>query len=44
MPSAIHSPIELERTLREDGMASEALVRLLIVDDDGAVIGTIWHA
>lgn len=44
LPSAIHSPVELERKLREDGMASEALVRLVIVEPEGAVIGTVWHS
>ncbi len=44
LPSAIHSPIELERKLRDDGMASEALTRYVIEDQSGKIIGTIWHS
>ena len=45
LPSAIHSPLDLEQKLRADGMAGDALVRLVLVDDaTGAIMGTIWHA
>lgn len=45
VPSAIHSPIELERKINADGMVNDSFVRLVIVDQSSdAVIGTIWHA
>lgn len=45
LPSAIHSPIELERNIQADGMANDSLVRFVIVEQHSeAVIGTIWHS
>lgn len=44
LTNAIHSPIELERNLKADGMVSDTLVRFVIVEKSGGtVIGTIWH-
>lgn len=45
LPSAMHSPIDLERKIDADGMANDGLVRLVIVEQPGdAIIGTVWHA
>jgi [ribosomal protein S5]-alanine N-acetyltransferase len=45
LPSAIHSPVDLEQKIRADGMANDALTRLVIVEQPGdAIIGTIWHS
>jgi len=45
LPSAIHSPVDLERKIREDGMANDGLTRLVIVaQPDDTIIGTVWHA
>ncbi|NHZ38314.1 GNAT family N-acetyltransferase [Massilia rubra] len=45
LPSAIHSPIDLERRIQDDGMANDGLVRLVIVEQSGnTIIGTIWHS
>jgi [ribosomal protein S5]-alanine N-acetyltransferase len=45
LPSAIHSPIDLERKIQDDGMANEALVRFVIVAQPGdTIMGTIWHS
>jgi len=45
LPSAIHSPVDLARKIREDGMANDDLVRYVIVEQPvDAIIGTIWHA
>ena len=45
LPSAMQSPVELERKIQTDGMANDSLVRFLIVEhSSNAVIGTIWHS
>jgi ribosomal-protein-alanine N-acetyltransferase len=45
LPSAIQSPVELEKKIQADGMANDNLVRLLIVEQQSnSVIGTIWHS
>jgi [ribosomal protein S5]-alanine N-acetyltransferase len=45
LPSAIHSPVELERKIRDDGMANDGLTRMVIVEQPGnTIIGTIWHS
>ena len=45
LPSAMHSPIDLERQIEADGMANDGLMRLVIVEQPiDTIIGTIWHA
>lgn len=45
LPSAIHSPIDLEQKIKADGMVNDSLVRFVIVEQSSdTVIGTIWHS
>ncbi len=44
LPSAMQSPLQLEHQFNADGMASDALTRMVIVEQPGnAIIGTVWH-
>ena len=44
LPSALVSPLELEKKFAADGVADEAFTRLLIVEQGtDRIIGTIWH-
>lgn len=43
LPSHIVSPVEFRRRFNENGFSSESHEQLLIVDEDDAIVGTVWH-
>ena len=43
LPNGLLSPVELEKRFDLDGMSNDNFERLLIVNGEAKVVGTIWH-
>ncbi len=43
LPAMLHHPDKMRQQFKENGLSSEDFERLLIVDENDQLLGTLWH-